>query len=119
MKEPWERLTWARRRMDATKKAGGRRVGLDEHTYSAYERRPDSSKHTPLTYEKAVPFAAKFKVRWQWLLNNEGVPWLEQEERRLTAAQQRLVDELEGRSEEDQDRLAEALVAILRTGTGG
>jgi len=77
LREPWQRLRWARRhaKYESARAAAGS-LGENEATYSAYERRPDSSKHIPLSHQRAIQFAKKFKVRWQWLLIGEGEPWL-------------------------------------------
>lgn len=79
----WQRVQWARRRwqkekgsVGETARAAAESLGMKEDTYSAYERRPDSSKHTKLNDQAAIRFARKFGVRWEWLLTGQGEPWL-------------------------------------------
>jgi len=78
--EPWDRLEWARLRWQAlhemppTKRRAADALGMQENTYSAYERAPGTSKHTPLSYEAARQFADLFGVRWEWLLDGSGEP---------------------------------------------
>lgn len=120
--EPWERLAWARSRDPRyqSKKDFAEAVGMKEHGYSAYERRPGSSKHTPLKSDKAIPWAKKLKVRWEWLLDGKGVPWLDSTEgHRYTAAQQRAAELLEGKEPDQQERIVEALEVLLKTGAAG
>jgi uncharacterized damage-inducible protein DinB len=88
---------------------------MKETTYSAYERRPDSSKHIPLNHQAAARFAKKFKVSWIWLLTGEGSPEADQ----LTPAQERTIAAMSKASPEEQERVAAAVEALLRTGTGG
>lgn len=73
-----ERLIWARRRKFDTAKDAADSMGMKPGTYAAYERRPDSSKHTKMEHQAAARFARKFKVRWEWLLAGEGEPWPEE-----------------------------------------
>jgi len=114
--EPWERLKWARVRAGfATAKAAAESLGVQANTYSAYEREPGASKHTPLEHQRAIQFARKFKVPWEWLLTGAGSPF----EERLTPAQERALAAMRPASEEDQERVANAVEALLATGTRG
>lgn len=75
----WDRLRWARQAGGfANAKDFADAVGMPEGTYRAYERSPDSSKHTKLNGQLAIRFARRLKVRWQWLLANDGTPWDEE-----------------------------------------
>jgi transcriptional regulator with XRE-family HTH domain len=49
---------------------------MKEGTYRCYERGPDTAKSIPLEYKHAKLFAREFKVRWEWLLDGLGEPWL-------------------------------------------
>jgi SOS-response transcriptional repressor LexA len=75
--EPHERLRWARVRWQTLNGikpemgAAADSLGMKQHTYRAYEREPGASKHTPLDHQRAVQFARKFGVSWQWLLTGE------------------------------------------------
>lgn len=74
--ELWERVKWARgRRYDSATAAAGA-LGMKEGTYRCYERGPGSAKFIPLEYKHARIFAREFRVRWEWLLDGVGEPWL-------------------------------------------
>jgi transcriptional regulator with XRE-family HTH domain len=72
----WERVKWARGRRFESAAAAADALGMKEGTYRCYERGPDSAKFIPLDYKHARPFAREFKVRWEWLLDGVGEPWL-------------------------------------------
>jgi transcriptional regulator with XRE-family HTH domain len=111
----WDRLKWARMQRFDTARDAAESLGMKEGTYSAYERRPDSSKHIALNHQAAAKFAKKFKVSWIWLLTGEGTPETDQ----LTPAQERIIAATSGKPAEEQERIAAAIEALLRTGTGG
>lgn len=120
LQEPHQRLKWARQRDERypTTRAFAQAVGLSEHGYAAYERAPGSSKHTPLSYEHAVPWAQRLRVRWEWLLKGEGPPWIDDSrQRRWSPQARRIADMVDSVPEEDQDRIARAIELLLRTGT--
>lgn len=113
LREPWQRLRWARRQSKfETAREAAASLGMNEATYSAYERRPDSSKHIALSHPKAVEFARKFKVRWEWLLAGKGAPWPDKPEPPEVTEAKRLVEELPA------GRRAEA-IQILKVLGGG
>jgi transcriptional regulator with XRE-family HTH domain len=74
--ELWERVKWARGRRFESASAAAAALGMKEGTYRCYERGPESAKFIPLEYKHAQQFAKEFKVRWQWLLDGLGEPWL-------------------------------------------
>jgi transcriptional regulator with XRE-family HTH domain len=74
--ELWERVKWARSRRFESAAAAAEALGMKEGTYRCYERGPDSAKFIPLEYNHAKVFAREFKVRWEWLLDGIGEPWL-------------------------------------------
>jgi transcriptional regulator with XRE-family HTH domain len=74
--ELWERVKWARSRRFPSAAAAAGTLDMLEGTYRCYERGPDSAKFIPLDYKYARKFAREFKVRWEWLLDNVGEPWL-------------------------------------------
>jgi transcriptional regulator with XRE-family HTH domain len=74
--ELWERVKWARSRRYESAIAAAKALGMEAGTYRCYERGPDSAKSIPLDYRHARPFAREFKVRWEWLLDGIGEPWL-------------------------------------------
>jgi transcriptional regulator with XRE-family HTH domain len=49
---------------------------MKDGTYRCYERGPGSAKFIALEYKHAREFAQVFKVRWEWLLDGLGEPWL-------------------------------------------
>jgi len=74
--ELWERVKWARQRRFESAAAAAEALGMKEGTYRCYERGPDSAKFIPLEYKHAKQFAREFKVRWEWLLDGVGEPYL-------------------------------------------
>jgi len=74
--ELWERVKWARSRRFDSAIAAAEALGMQPGTYRCYERGPGSAKFIRLGYEHARPFAREFKVRWEWLLDGLGEPWL-------------------------------------------
>jgi transcriptional regulator with XRE-family HTH domain len=74
--ELWERVKWARARRFPSAVAAAKALGMLDGTYRCYERGPGSAKFIPLEYKHAREFARAFKVRWEWLLDGLGVPWL-------------------------------------------
>src|SRR5580704_7507812 len=74
--ELWDRVKWARSRRYGSASAAAEALGMKEGTYRCYERGPDSAKFIPLEYKHARQFAREFKVRWEWLLDGIGEPWL-------------------------------------------
>jgi hypothetical protein len=76
----WDRLRWARLQKYATAEDAAPHLGEKAGTYRAYERLPTSSKFTKLDPQKAMHFAAKLGVRWEWLLQGKGEPWRSEDE---------------------------------------
>jgi transcriptional regulator with XRE-family HTH domain len=74
--ELWERVKWARSRRFASAVAAAEALGMKDGTYRCYERGPGSAKFITLEYHHAKQFAQEFKVRWEWLLDGRGEPWL-------------------------------------------
>lgn len=107
----WERVRWARSRKFETATAAAESMGMRPNTYSAYERRPDSSKHTALDHQAAARFAKKFGVRWEWLLSGEGTPWPGGEP---DAPAMRVVNAMNGLSRDRQEEIASAMVALIK-----
>ena len=74
--ELWDRVKWARSRRFKSAGAAAETLGMQPGTYRCYERGPDSAKSIRLDYDRARLFAREFKVRWEWLLDGLGEPWL-------------------------------------------
>lgn len=116
---PWDRLRWARvqwqEKLGIKPDAGAaaESIGIKAGTYRAYERRPDSSKHIALDHQQAIRFARKFGVSWEWLLTGSGRP----DQTQLTPAQERLVRALDELPADRQEAMANALEALIKTGT--
>lgn len=114
LREPWQRLKWARRYWQqmagaaTTASAAAESLGMQENTYTAYERSPDASKHTPLDHQHAIQFGRKFKVNWVWILTGEETPF------HRTAAQTRVVDLMSAVPEDAQDQVVDVVEATLR-----
>jgi len=77
--ELWDRVKWARSRQFESAAAAAETLGMKEGTYRCYERGPDSAKFIRLDYAHARKFAQLFKIRWEWLLDGVGEPWLTQQ----------------------------------------
>lgn len=116
----WERVRWARQRWQRqsgaieTARAAAESLAMKEDTYSAYERRPDSSKHTKLNDQAAIRFARKFGVRWEWLLTGEGEPTLPEPE--PTPPMKRALNVMRLVPEDQQEAIADAIEALARAG---
>lgn len=118
LREAWERLKWARlywqnRTGSArTGAAAAASLGMEENTYTAYERPPTASKSTPLTHQRAIQFGKKFKVNWVWILSGEETPF------ERTDAQNRAVELMSAVSEADQEQVVDIIEAALRRKAG-
>lgn len=109
--ESWERLRWARERKFSTAKQMAEAMGMSDGTYRPYEREPGTSKHTPLNYQKAVAYAAKLGVRWEWLLNRQGKPWIEE------SPGERAKRLIESQPPERQEGVVAAIEQLLKAGS--
>jgi transcriptional regulator with XRE-family HTH domain len=74
--EPWERVKWSRSRRFESAAAAAAALGMKDGTYRGYERGPGSAKFMRLDYNHAKAFGREFNVRWEWLLDGLGEPWL-------------------------------------------
>jgi transcriptional regulator with XRE-family HTH domain len=74
--ELWNRVKWARKQRFESASAAADALGMKEGTYRCYERGPDSAKFIRLEYQHAKVFAREFRVKWDWLLDGVGQPWL-------------------------------------------
>ena len=121
LREPHERLRWARMQWqegrgikpDAT--AAAESLGMKPHAYRAYERAPGSSKHTPLSHQKAIEFGRKYGVSWEWLMTGRGNP-TDLGLAQLTPTERRLIDALREAPEARQTAVADAIEQLLKTG---
>lgn len=93
---------------DAT--AAAESIGMNPHTYRAYERGPESSKSTTLDGQSAIRFARKYGVSWQWLLSGEGKPT----DRPLNSVERRVIDALREAPEARQTAVADAITQLLK-----
>jgi transcriptional regulator with XRE-family HTH domain len=73
-------VKWARSRQFRSAIAAAAALGIKDGTYRCYERGPESAKFIRLDYKHAKKFAQLFKVRWEWLLDGVGEPWLTPED---------------------------------------
>ncbi len=118
LREPHERLRWARLRWQTKKgaattmKAAADSLGMKENTYSAYERDPGSSKHTPLNDQAAIKFGKKFKVNWSWLITGAGSPF------EMSPAQQRINSILALWDDDEQQVIVDMVEAMQRRKAG-
>ncbi len=85
--ESWERVKWARSQRYESATAAAAALGMLQGTYRCYERGPDSAKFMRLDYRHARLFAREFKVRWEWLLEGDGEPWLTSRHERAEVAE--------------------------------
>lgn len=121
LSEPHERLRWARMRWQQVKgvkadaTAAAESLGMKPHTYRAYERSPDSSKHTELTHQRAISFARKFGVSWEWLMTGKGTPDTTTTSE-LTPSERRVIDALREAPEARRTAVADAIEQLLKIG---
>jgi transcriptional regulator with XRE-family HTH domain len=76
LEEPWDRVKWARQQWFDSAVEAAVALDMKDGTYRCYERGPDSAKYMNLDFRHARRFAQLFKVRWEWLLEGDGEPWL-------------------------------------------
>jgi hypothetical protein len=107
----WDRLKWARKLKWSTAEDAAGSLGEKAGTYRAYERQPDSSKHTPLDHQHAFRFARRMGVRWEWLLLGEGTPWIDPDENR-----ERILNAYDTATEDRRAAVAEAIERLLKAG---
>lgn len=119
LREPWERVKWARlywqRQTGAaeTARAAAESLGINENTYSAYERPPgEGKKHTPLDHQRAIQFGRKFKVSWVWMLSGEETPFAR------TPAQVRAMELLSAVPEDAQEEAVDVMETIIKRRVG-
>jgi hypothetical protein len=119
LKEPWERLRWARMRWQSnaggfgSARAAAESLGMNEGTYAAYERGPEASKHIALDHQRAIQFAKKFQVNWVWLLTGDETPFGRSE------AEDRVVKAMAAATPERQAMIVETVEALAaRSGVG-
>lgn len=118
LREPWERLRWARLHWQSraggaqTARAAAESLGMQENTYAAYERAPGSSKNTPLDHQRAVQFGRKFKINWVWILTGDETPF------QRTPSQVRALELMAEVPEDEQERVVEIISAALRRKVG-
>lgn len=121
LREPHERLRWARMRWQDSKGikpdagAAAESLGMKPHTYRAYERPATASKHTELTHQRAIEFGRKFGVSWGWLMTGHGEP-LDLALSELTPTERRVIDALREAPEARQTAVADAITQLLKVG---
>lgn len=110
----WARLKWARmnRSPFETAEAAAESMGIKPGTYRAYERPPHASKHIALDHQVAGKAAKKFKVNWVWLLTGKGSP----DAADMSPAQERIMQATDGASEDELERAATVIEALLKRG---
>lgn len=120
LREPHERLRWARVRWQTAKgikpdqKAAAESLGIHPHTYRAYERPPGSSKSTLLSHQRAIQFARKYGVSWEWLMTGAGTPDTANLSE-LTPTERRVIDALREAPEARQTAVADAIEQLLKS----
>lgn len=118
LKEPWERVRWARSRVFETAEAAAAAVHMRGGTYRLYERQPGaSSKTATLTFDKAILFARRFKVRWEWLLQGAGVPYRSVSDLQQRTPLDRVISAFEAVPEGERERMADSIEGLLRAFT--
>jgi hypothetical protein len=116
LRTPWQRLRWARHRWQRSlgvapnAAAAAESLGIEPHTYRAFEGPEDRSKFTPINHQRAIEFGRKFKVSWAWLLTGEGSP----DSRALSEPQQRIVNAMRDASTAQQEAVADVVERMLR-----
>lgn len=118
--EPHERLRWARMHWQESRgikpDAGlaAESMGIKPHTYRAYERPEDASKHSALSHQRAIQFGRKFGVSWTWLMEGKGTPF-DIPTNELNETERRIVEAVRDVPEERQASVAAAIEALLKS----
>ena len=111
--EPWDRLRWARTKLtDLTQEAFAEAIGMTRGAYRLYEAVP-GQKQSKLTYDVAVVAARKLKVRWEWLLNGQGLPWRDEPEEPSPVVRE-IADLAATAEPEEQERIRDLVKVMLR-----
>ena len=121
-REPWQRLAWARQTAGfSTPTAFAREADIKPHTYAAYERAPGGdAKSIRFGFAQARALADRLDVRWEWLLNGQGLPWREDDLAERPPEAEEAADILSAEPDEaERRRMLEVLRLMKRTGTGG
>jgi hypothetical protein len=120
LEEPWDRLRWARNHWQkktggpVTARAAAEALGLQENTYTTYERAPaKSSGARGFSPTLAVKFGKKFKVAWTWLLTGEGTPW-DVVVSGVSPEQEQLIELTQGRTADELQPVVDFVQAALR-----
>lgn len=124
LEEPWQRLRWARLHWQrstgsaTTGKAAAEALGFSTpEGYTAYEREPGASKHTPLSPQRAIQFGRKFKINWVWILEGKGTPF-DTPASGLSPSQSRIVEMMADKSEEEQETVVRLVEMALKLKAG-
>jgi hypothetical protein len=119
LREPHERLRWARVRWQEQRGikpdagAAAESLGMAAHTYRAYERPPGASKHTALSHQRAIQFGRKFSVSWEWLMTGRGQPD-DVGAAQLSPTERTLIDALREAPEARRAAATDAIIALLK-----
>lgn len=109
--EGWQRLRWARSQAGLTQDAFAQSVGMKRTAYIKYEAQPGGNTgHVPLKFEQARPWAKRLKVRWEWLLNGEGLPWVDEPD--YSPPVEKVAEIMNQQSPEEQERIL-SMVELL------
>lgn len=103
-------MKWARRQRFETAQDAAAALGVNVNTYRAYERQPNSSKHTPLDHVHAGHFAKRLGVRWEWLLQGQGAPWADPDEHR-----ERVLNAYDNADPDRRAAIAAAIEQLLKS----
>jgi transcriptional regulator with XRE-family HTH domain len=111
-KTPGERLRWARRASGYTQEgfadAAGKSLGVGRGGYRKYE-----ADETPLTFEKASPWARKLKISWGWLMDGKGNPWRE-DIKKFSSEAESVAELVDSAPEGDRAEIVAAIKTLLR-----
>lgn len=110
LREPWERLRWARMRAGFERsKDAAESLGMKPITYRTYERAPGTAGARGFDHENAARFGRKFKVSWTWLLTGQGAPDAAPETE-LRVEVGKIADRIESIEDEGQRKTAVDLI---------
>jgi hypothetical protein len=114
----WARLHWQRKNGGATTaRAAAEALGMQENTYSNYERDPAKGNNRGFDHNLAIRFGRKFKISWVWILTGEGTPF-DVLAPPVSVEQGKLLEMTQGRSSQDLQDVLNFVEAALRLKAG-
>jgi transcriptional regulator with XRE-family HTH domain len=111
LSEPWERMSWARRRAGFSRaSAAAEALGIAEHTYRTWERATENGGRWPTNLALLQSVGKKFGVSWVWLATGAGAPIADPQTTEATEAMSATIHRLPAAKRPDAIRAALAVL---------